>query len=178
MVYIQGIAEQTQIFLYSLGFGFLLGVLYDVFRTLRLIISRSKSFVFFADLLYFILCSFLTFFFIMVVDSGRVRLYVALGEILGWFIYYFSFGAIAIRFTNTVTTFFRRVFSGVFNLIKRVFFKFGRKTGKIASSGKKIMRKSNKKLKFNLQKHKGLVYNLYSYIINYKNKKKGTADDC
>ena len=37
---------------------------------------------------------------------------------------------------------------------------------------------SNKKLKFNLQKHKGLVYNLYSYIINYKNKKKGTADDC
>jgi len=175
MVYIQGIAEQTRIFLYSLGFGFLLGILYDVFRTLRLIISRSKSFVFFADLLYFILCAFLTFCFIMVVDSGRVRLYVALGEILGWFIYYFSFGTIAIRFTNTVTAFFRRVFSGVFKFIKRVFSKIGRKTGKIASSGKKFIRKNNKKLKFNLQKHKGLVYNLYSYILNYKNKRKGNG---
>ncbi len=175
MVYIQGIAEQTRIFLYSLGFGFLLGILYDVFRTLRLIISRSKGFVFFADLLYFAVCAFLTFCFIMVVDSGRVRLYVALGEILGWFIYYFSLGAIAIRFTNAVTAFFRRIFSVASGLVKRVLSRIRRKTVKIASSGKKIIRKSNKKLKFNLQKHDSLVYNLYSYILNYKNKRKGNG---
>lgn len=175
MVYIQGIAEQTQIFLYSLGFGFLLGILYDVFRTLRLIISRSKGFVFFADLMYFALCSFLTFCFIMVVDSGRVRLYVALGEILGWFIYYFSFGSIAIRVSNAVTGFFRRLFSGVFKLVRRAFSKIGSKGSKIKLIFKKNIRKSNKKLKFNLQKHSGMVYNLYSYIIKYKNKGKGNG---
>ncbi len=175
MVYIQGIAEQTQIFLYSLGFGFLLGILYDVFRTLRLIISNSKGFVFFADLLYFAICAFLTFGFIMVVDSGRVRLYVASGEILGWLIYYFSLGSIAIRVTNAVTGFFGHLFSCIFKFIRRVFSKIGSKSSKIKLIFKKIIRKSNKKLKFNLQKHSGMVYNLNSYIIKYKNKRKGNG---
>lgn len=178
MVYIQGLAEQTEIFLYSLGFGLLLGILYDVFRIPRLIFIRSKSFVFFADLLYFAICAFLTFCFIMVVDSGRVRLYVALGEILGWFIYYFSFGAIAIRVTDAAARFFRGVFRSVSKFFKRIFDKIFIRTGKIALFFKKIIRKNNKKVKFNLQKHRGMVYNLYSYIKNNKLSKKEKADDC
>lgn len=168
MDYIQGLAGQTEIFLYSLGFGFLLGILYDVFRTLRLIISLSKGFAFFCDLLYFVICAFLTFCFILVADSGRVRLYVFFGEALGWFIYYFSFGAIAIRFTNAVTGFFRRIFSAVSKRIKRILGRFCRIFGKMALFGKKIIRKTDKKAKFNLQKHKGMVYNLYSCIIKKK----------
>lgn len=168
MDYIQGLAEQTEIFLYSLGFGFLLGILYDLFRTLRLIISRSKGFAFFTDLVYFAVCAFLTFCFIMVVDSGKVRLYVALGEILGWLIWYFSFGAIALKVTNAVTGFFRRIFSAVSKRIKRIFGRIFRKLSKFALFGKKIIRKTDKKAKFNLQKHRGMVYNLYSYIIKRK----------
>ena len=120
MDYIQGIARQTEIFLYSLGFGFLLGIVYDIFRTLRLVVSRSKGFAFFCDLLYFAVCSFATFCFILVVDSGRVRLYVASGEILGWMIWYFSFGAIAIRATNAVVRFLRRIISVVAKFFKRI----------------------------------------------------------
>lgn len=178
MVYIQGITEQTRIFLYSLGFGFLLGILYDVFRTMRLIISKSKGFAFFADLLYFSVCAILTFCFIMVVDSGKVRLYVALGEILGWLVYYFSFGAIAIRLTNAVTSFFKRIFSAVSKFLKRIFNKIRKKSDKFILFGKKIIRKNNKKVKFNLQKHSGMVYNLNSYIKNNKLVKKEKADDC
>lgn len=168
MDYIQGLAEQTEIFFYSLGFGFLLGILYDVFRTFRLVVSRSKGFAFFADVLYFAVCAFLTFCFIMVVDSGKVRLYVASGEILGWMIWYFSFGAIALKFTNAVTGFFRRIFSAVFKRIKHFFGRIFRIIGKFALFAKKIIRKTDKKAKFNLQKHRGMVYNLYSYIINRK----------
>lgn len=175
MDYIQGLAEQTEIFFYSLGFGFLLGILYDVFRTLRLIISRSKGFVLFMDLLYFSVCAFLTFCFIMVVDSGKVRLYVALGEILGWLIYYFSFGAIALKVSNAVIRFVRRAFSVVFKPVKRIFGKLWRKFSKIAVSGKKIIRKTDKKVKFNLQKHKGIVYNLNSCIKNKDLRKKGNG---
>ena len=178
MVYIQGLADQTEIFLCSLGFGFLLGILYDVFRILRIIFMKSKSFTFFADLLYFAVCAFLTFCFIMVVDSGRVRLYVALGEILGWLIYYFSFGAIAIRLTNAVAHFLKYVFNTVSKLFKRIFGRIFSKLKKIALFFKKIIRKNNKKVKFNLQKHRGMVYNLYSYIKNNKLVKKEKADDC
>lgn len=168
MEYIQGLAGQTRIFLYSLGFGFLLGILYDVFRTLRLIISRSKGFAFFADLLYFALCAFLNFCYIMAVDSGKVRLYVALGESLGWLVYYFSLGAISIKLTNAVVRFFRRIFSAVSARIKRIWSFVFKKIGKFVLFNKKIIRKTDKKAKFNLQKHRGMVYNLYSYILKRK----------
>lgn len=174
MVYIQGLAEQTRIFLYALGFGFLLGILYDVFRTLRLIISRSRGFVFFMDLLYFALCAFLTFCFIMVIDSGRVRIYVAAGEILGWLIYYFSLGTIAVRLSNAVISLFRRMFSAILKPIKRLLRAFARKMGRSSDFSKKIIRKTDKKTKFSLQKHKGLVYNLNSYIKNSVFRNKGS----
>lgn len=175
MDYIQGLAAQTEIFLYSLGFGFLLGILYDVFRTLRLIISRAKIFTFFMDFLYFSVCAFLTFCFIMVVDSGKVRLYVALGEVLGFFIYYFSFGAIALKVSSAVTAFFRRIFFAFFSKAGRLFKRLRRKFEKIGLFGKKIIRKTDKKVKFNLQKHSNIVYNLDSYIKNkiFRNKGNG-----
>lgn len=168
MVYIQGLAAQTQIFLYSLGFGFLFGVLYDAFRMFRLIISNSKVFAFVADILYFSLGSFLTFCFIMVVDSGKIRLYVFAGEILGWLIWYFSLGAIILRFVNTVISSVRRLFSAVLRPVKRVMHRTMRKSGKIILYIKKIFRKNEKKAKFILQKHNNIVYNLYSYIIKKK----------
>lgn len=171
MDYIQGLAEQTEIFLYSLGFGFLLGILYDVFRTLRLIISNSRGFVFFMDMLYFAVCAFASFCFIMVVDCGRVRIYAALGWVLGWLIYYFSFGAIAIKVSGAVISAVRRFFAAVFAPISR---KICRKIGSSARRGKKIIRKTDKKTKFILQKYKGIVYNLNSFIKNSVSRNKGS----
>lgn len=174
MDYIQGLAEQTEIFLYSLGFGFLLGILYDVFRTLRLIISNSRGFVFFMDMLYFAVCAFASFCFIMVVDCGRVRIYAALGWALGWLIYYFSFGAIAIKVSGAVISAVRRFFAAVFAPISRISRKICRKIGSSARRGKKIIRKTDKKTKFILQKYKGIVYNLNSFIKNSVSRNKGS----
>lgn len=168
MDYIQGVAAQTEIFLYAFGFGFLLGILYDVFRTLRMIISGSKGFTLFMDLLYFAVCTFLTFCFVLAVDSGRIRIYVAVGEILGWLVYYFSFGAIALRASNAAVSLFKRLFSAIFKPIKRLSEKILRKFGKIEDFCKKNIRKSDKKLKFNLQKHIGIVYNLLGYTEKCK----------
>lgn len=177
MDYIQGLAEQTEIFFYSLGFGFLLGILYDVFRTLRMIISRSKGFTFFMDLLYFAVCAVLTFCFIMVVDSGKVRIYVALGEALGWLIYYFSFGAIAIKVSGAVVRGVRSAFSAISKPFRRIFGKIRRKFMKIAAFLKKNIRKSDKKTKFILQKHRSIVYNLNRCVRNNLIEKKESTDD-
>ncbi len=43
MDYIVGMPRQTTNFLLSLGFGFCIGVLYDVVRTIRLIFRRRKT---------------------------------------------------------------------------------------------------------------------------------------
>lgn len=178
MNYIQGMAEQTEIFFYSLGFGFLLGILYDVFRTLRLTLSRSAWVTFFADTLYFILCGFLIFFFMLVTDKGRLRLYAAAGEILGWIIYYFSLGTVALRLSNTVIAFFRRILFCVSGFFRRLFGKVMQKNKKFMKKCKKIIRKTDKKTKFNLQKHRHIVYNLYGYMKNHKFSEKEKKNGC
>lgn len=166
MEYIQGLSVQTEIFLLSLGFGFLLGILYDIFRTLRLIISKSVSFTVFMDMLYFALCAFLIFCFNLVVDSGKIRLYVLLGDLLGWLIYYFSFGEISIKISNLVISTVRHVFGIVSKPFMRLKRYLKRKFVKFFKFSEKIIRKFYKKAKFDLQKHRGMVYNLNGYIEN------------
>lgn len=166
MDYIQGLSAQTEIFLLSLGFGFLLGVLYDIFRTLRLIISSSAGFTVFADIMYFLLCTFLVFCFNLVVDNGKIRLYVLLGDLLGWLIYYFSLGEISLKISNSIILLVKSFFRAVSAPLRRVKNRINRKFGKSASFSKKIIRKFNKKLKFDLQKYKGMVYNLNEYKEN------------
>lgn len=160
MEYIQGLTAQTQIFLYALGFGFLLGILYGVFRLVRMILPDSKGFVFFTDLLYFVVCTFLVFCFILVTDSGKIRGYAAFGIILGWTVCYFSFGAIAMRAGKSLSAFFQRLFSALFRPLIRFGRVIYRKTEKITAFCKKNIRKSDKNVKFILQKYKGIVYNL------------------
>ncbi len=170
MDYIQGLSVQTEIFLLSLGFGFLLGIFYDIFRTLRLVISRSAGFTVFMDILYFVLCAFLVFFFNLVLDEGKIRLYVLLGDLLGWLIYYFSLGEISVRLSNSIILSVRKFFY----VVSKPFLRFGnrlkRKNKKCVCFFKKIIKKLIKKSKFNLQKYKGLVYNLNGYKenINFK----------
>ena len=142
MDYIQGIGAQTEIFFFSLGFGFLLGILYDVFRTLRIIISDAKGFVIAADLIYFAVCSFLMFCFNLIVDNGRVRVYVIVGEILGWMIYYFSLGTLAIKLTNSVRRFFK---SRIFAPIRRFFGTLRKKMSSFGKKAKKYLKNTIKK---------------------------------
>lgn len=172
MVYIQGVAEQTQIFLFSIGFGFLLGILYDVFRTVRIIISESKGFVLFMDLLYFLVCTFLNFCYILTVDYGKIRFYVIFAEILGWLIYYFSFGAVAIRFSRFVSKALKSFARLIFKPISAVFKKIKDIYSKILYFNKKLIRKYAKKTKFNLQKRQGMVYNLIGYFDKCSHNKK------
>ncbi len=147
MEYIQGLGSQTRLFLYSAGYGFLLGILYDLFRNIRLLISNRKSFVIFSDITYFVLCSFLVFCFALVMDSGQIRAFVFVGQALGWLIYYFSFGAVAVRFGRAV--------SRASGKIKRALRKF---SGKVKR--KKITRTKPEKNLKNREKIKKLSCNI------------------
>ena len=179
MEYIQGISTQTTLFLYSLALGFGLGVIYDIFRTLRMFVPRIKWLIVTADVLYFTLCGVIIFFFVLVTDEGKLRVYTVLGIMLGWCIWYFSFGLLAMKISTVVVKGIKWIFALILKPIKFIItkiFAFARKTG---SFFKKTTRKSLKKSKFILQKHKGIVYNLYGYIYkyNYLNNK-GNKDEC
>ena len=162
-IYSLSLADQTKGFLFSLGFGFIMGVFYDLFRILRICISKSRKIVLLFDVLYFIFLGFCSYIFFLVINEGDIRAFLVLGEMIGFSIYYISIGVVIFSASEKVVVAIKRTFSSVlrmvfspfcwlFKKVKRVLVKISKKSIK---NGKNIKNKS----KFHLKLHKHLLYN-------------------
>ena len=58
-MYIDSLAYQTREFMYAYGFGFILGIVYDLTRIIRLLMYKGKKKVFIWDIIYAVVASFL-----------------------------------------------------------------------------------------------------------------------
>lgn len=175
--------EQVLIFLASLGVGFLLGVLYDFFRAVRLSFTRGKIAVVIFDLTYFFSVALLSYIFILAANKGEVRSYIIIGELLGAVFYYFSFGIAVIKLTDRLVSLLRKFYSFAFKII---FFPFRlikrlilRLFGKLMKFFKKSEKKSQKIQKKVLPKARVYVYNLFGILCagSQKSRKGGKAHD-
>jgi hypothetical protein len=177
MEYLPSIADQTRLFLLALGFGFALGILYDAFRALRLLLTRKGGLLLVQDLLYALCCTVLSFFFFLTVSDGSLRGFGVAGEILGWLIYYFSLGAVAVRLTEALVRSLKKyigcllhcVFAPLWRWFRRSFAPLRRKSVKTAHFFKK-------NLHFHLQKTTGLLYNERQNKSTDTKGKEGIAD--
>ena len=173
--------EQLAIFISSLGVGFLLGILYDVLRALRLSLTKSKVAVIVFDILYFLLFGLCTCLFILALNKGEVRFYIIAGEIIGALFYYISFGIAVIKITDRAVALLRRFYSFIFKvisapfrLLKKIFSNF---FNKISTFFKKSEKKSLKMRKKLLPKLRLYVYNLLGILFaNKPIGKKGGRD--
>ena len=84
------------------GVGLLLGVVYELFRLLRLLTRATARGVFLQDVLYFVLAAAITQVLALPISSGRVRLVHFLALILGFALYYFTVGQIVYRLMRLV----------------------------------------------------------------------------
>lgn len=174
-------SEQLTIFISSLGLGFLLGILYDILRALRLSLTKSKTALVFFDILYFVLFAFCTFIFILALNKGEVRFYIIAGELIGALFYYISFGIAVIKITDRAVTVLKRFYSFVFKvvgapfrLIKRGFSSIFAKISKVFKKTEKKSAQMQKKL---LPKVRLYVYNLLGVLLaNKPIVKKGGRD--
>ncbi len=145
MEYILSLSTQTKSFLYSLGFGLLIGVLYDALRVVRLILSFSKAAVYITDFLFALVSAVMTFLFCLSVTNGEVRSYIILGEFIGFSVFYFSFGSVAVRFTeksvrkifNAVKRFFHFIFSPFIRIFTVISLKISNLKKKVRKKAKK-----------------------------------------
>lgn len=173
--------QQVIIFLASIGLGFILGILYDLLRTIRLTITKKAFALVIFDILYFVLIGFATFVFILAMNKGEVRFYIPVGEILGWLFYYFSFGLAAIKITDIIVKLLRgffallfRIFTAPFRLLYKVF----RSTIKrLVTLFRKIGRFFKKIVKKLLPKAHIYVYNLFGVLLTRENKPKKGGND-
>ncbi len=159
------IATQTKNFLLSLGFGFLMGIFYDLFRIVRISISKGKTATIISDILYCIFLCFALFLFCLTVNEGEIRFYLLLGSLAGFFVYYFSLGIIIFSFSEQLITFIKKVIKSVFNVIfypfRFIFGKLRNLFNKITAQSRKNTKNIKNKSKFLLKVNKRLLYNLF-----------------
>ncbi len=166
------ISEHLRVFLLSLGLGFLLGVLYDAFRVIRLVISRGKAAVYVFDILYIALTAVLTYLFILEVNMGAVRAHILIAALMGFFCYYISFGVFVVRLCDKLAALITRCLHAVKRIagrpIKAVFQFLRRIFGKIKVKVRKKSQNNKKNLKKLLHIHKLSLYNLRGIFSSSK----------
>lgn len=121
-MYIQGMAVQTQIFLLCIGFGFCLGIIFELIKLIRKIISHSKYAVLAQDILGFIIFTMLIFLFLLCVSNGELRVYSLFGLMAGYVIYYFTLGFLLAALFEKIeacTGKFKNIFKNIIIKIKK-----------------------------------------------------------
>ena len=158
------LAAQKKNFLLSLGFGFIMGIFYDLFRIVRISISKSKIATVFSDILYCIFLGFSLMLFCLTVNEGEIRLYLLLGSLAGFFVYYFSLGVIIFSFSEKLITLIKKIIGSVFNVIsypfRFVFGKLRKLLNNLSAKSHKNTKNIKNKSKFLLKVNKLLLYNL------------------
>lgn len=84
--------------LYALLVGIALSVFFDFFRAARKQKSYSKTAVFFQDMAFWVVATFITFLLFMARSNGEVRLYILLFELGGFFVYRLTLSPFVLRF--------------------------------------------------------------------------------
>lgn len=167
------LAQQTRGFLLSLGFGFIMGIFYDLFRIIRISISNGKIATIISDILYCIFLCFALFLFCLTINEGEIRLYLLLGAGAGFCVYYFSLGVIIFSFSEKIIGFIKKVFLRIFKIFSFPFvFIFGKSRNlfkKLFAKHRKNSKNIKNKSKFLLKVNKRLLYNLFvkkSHTVN------------
>ncbi len=158
------IAGQTWVFLWAIALGAALGVCYDVFRILRVALPHSSAAVAVEDVLFATICTAATFFYQLGTDCGRIRMFVLIGELIGFVLYYCTVGVIVLRISSGVIHAIQRFLGWIWRILFAPMVRFAAKIGKIGRSGINFLRKhlkiEMKNANIPLKKPGILVYNL------------------
>ncbi len=79
--------SQGQIFIFFFIIGIIIGMIFDIFKTLRKSFKTSDKLTFFEDLIFIIISAYLIILGIIKLNGGEVRFYLFLGIFFGIIIY-------------------------------------------------------------------------------------------
>jgi spore cortex biosynthesis protein YabQ len=151
--------EQLMLFLLSCICGGVVGVFYDIFRTLRIIFPHNTLLVVIEDIIFMCGYAFFISVFSVTAARGEMRVYYIFGNIIGFVVYILTLGAV-------VTAVMKKLFmlvGGLFSIIlcpfKRIYAFLCKKTVlKFVGSSKNSVNYF-KNIKKHLINYIGLLYN-------------------
>ena len=116
-------AQATVLILYSLAVGAFTGVIYDIFRILRIALperirgKRAETVIVFVhDVLFWLVVSIVFVIFIYYVNKGMTRLVMISASCLGFLVYYHTAGRIVIFFSASIIGFIRYIFNVIYKI--------------------------------------------------------------
>ena len=129
------------IFFMSLGLGAIFGALWDIFRILRLGIPLGRMFIFLQDIIYFAIICILTLIFFYFFTFGGFRLFVLLGEFLGFLIYYLTIGHVVFAVFKIIIRFIHKFVWGLTWPVRKLLLKITHIFQKFLQSFKRKIKK-------------------------------------
>lgn len=165
------VSEELRLFGLSCAFGAAFGLLFDIFRTARIIFRHNVPLVLVEDVSFLVIYGIFLSAFASAAARGELRLYFALGNLLGFLLYLATVG-------NLVSAAMKKLFFALKNLLSVIFspirrcYVFLRKKAAINFVGySKIIVNEFKKSKILLQNPRCLMYNKRN-----NNKRKNVTD--
>ena len=92
MTYAEPLSNQVMMFVRSIGPGVLIGLIYDVIFTFFRTFSHKRAVIIAADLTFSIIATLLSFFYMIIYNSGTVRLNIIIAEIIGAVAFHMTMG--------------------------------------------------------------------------------------
>ena len=126
-------SDQAIAFLWAVALGAALGVVYDWFRIGRILRQKWWLTVFLEDLLFSLIAAFATAFCFTLTHYGQVRLFLLIGEALGFIIYFNTVGVLVAKQARLTARFLRWI-RGLLARLRRF---LGKKMQKIMNFLKK-----------------------------------------
>ena len=92
MRYAEPLSNQLQVFITSIGFGVLSGLLYEVFSVLRRLAGNKKKASVICDFSFCVIVTVLSFFYMVIYNNGIVRLNLIMAQLAGGIAFHLSMG--------------------------------------------------------------------------------------
>ena len=158
------VTGQMLTFLVACLVGAALGLFYDLFRIFRIIVPCSRLAVLLLDILFFAVCTVVTFLFLLLSNSGTVRLFILEGELLGAVLYALTLGIPLLRISRVLTERAKRKLRACGDRIRPRVRQFSGRIGtglKIQGrKTKKLLKNQGNLLKIRLHVLRKVLYNL------------------
>lgn len=151
--------QQLVLFGLSCLFGVLLGVFYDIFRTVRIIFPHNTWLVIIEDVIYLSVYTVFLNAFTSAAARGEFRIYYIIGNILGFTIYFFTIGSIVIKIMRKLFVLIQCTFKFIMSPVKRLYAFIYKKVHKKIVRNSKCLVKFVKNLKNLLLKLPKMLYN-------------------
>jgi len=113
MTYTEPLFNQISRFVTSVGFGFIICILYFVLFFIRKAISDKKCAVIIQDIIFGVTATVMSFFYMVIYNNGEVRFNLLIGEITGAVVLYFTVGKYIIIFLEKTAAVIRKIVESI-----------------------------------------------------------------